>query len=208
MRIACRELPGWFTQPATIVTPTPFLAGVANEQFVRERLKQGLETWDRPAIYGLDAWLVSCWREARYTLLDVPSLLSPAQETALWHTVIEEEHPNLFDLTATVRLARTAASLIAEWNIPSQGEAWNDHADALQFQLWYRSFRRRCDERKWITRAQLPRFVAGWIASGELPRESTLFVGFESTSAALESIIVALGSRAIRLPLDQVKPAK
>jgi probable DNA repair protein len=208
MRIACRELPGWFAQPATIVTPTPFLAAVAREQFVRERLKQGLETWDRPAIYSMDAWLVTRWQEARYTLPDVPSLLSPAQETALWHAVIEEEHPNLFDITATVRLARTAASLIAEWNIPSQGEAWNDHADALQFQLWYRSFRRRCDERKWITRAQLPRLVAAWIASGELPSESTLFVGFESTSPALESIIVALGSRAIRLPLDHAKPAK
>ncbi len=105
MRIACRELPRWFAESATIVTPTSFLAGVASEQFARSRLKQGSETWERPAIYGLEAWLVSCWREARYSQTDTHSLLSPSQERALWHDIVEQEHPHLFDVSATVRLA-------------------------------------------------------------------------------------------------------
>ena len=82
MRLACRGLSQWFERDATIITPTPFLAGVAHEQFAREQLKQGVETWERPAIYGLETWLVSCWQEARYSSADVPSLLSPAQERA------------------------------------------------------------------------------------------------------------------------------
>ena len=63
MRLACRDLTPGFERDAAVVTPNSFLAGVAGEQFARERIKQGVETWERPAIYGLEAWMVSCWSE-------------------------------------------------------------------------------------------------------------------------------------------------
>ncbi len=207
MRVACRELPGWFGK-ATIVTPTPFLAGAAQEQFTGERLGQGLETWERPGIYGLDAWLVSCWQEARYASDDIPALLSPAQERALWHNIIEHERPQLFDVSATVRLARAAARLLVEWHIPAEGELWNDHADAQQFQHWYRLFRRKCRENSWITRADLLYLLAKWLTAGQFRPQLTAFVGFESYSPALANIQSAMGALSIRLPLDDIAPAK
>ncbi len=208
MRIACRELPGWFVQAATIVTPSAFLASVAREQFSNEQLKKGLETWERPPIYGLEAWLVSCWQETRYSLKDAHTLLSPSQERALWHETIEREHPQLFDVSATVRLAQAAARLIAEWHIPIDEPLWSDHADALQFQRWYRTFRQRCRDNQWITRADLPRLASGWLTSGQLKPALTAFVGFEGNSPALEKMFNALGASAVRLPLDHSKPAK
>ena len=208
MRLACRELPGWFAQTATIVTPSAFLAGVAREQFSNERLKKNLESWERPPIHGLEAWLVSCWQEARYSLNDPHTLLSPSQERALWHDTIEQEHPQLFDVSATVRLAQAAARLIAEWHIATDGEAWSDHADAQQFQRWFRTFRQRCRENKWITRADLPRLVSGLFTSGQLAPQATAFVGFENNSPALENVLSALGAKGVRLPLDHAKPAK
>ena len=208
MRIACRELSGWFAKNATLVTPTPFLAGVAGEQFARERLKQGLEAWERPAIYGLDSWLVACWQEARYASADVPTLLSPPQERALWHSIIEQEHPQLFDVSATVRLARAAATLLAEWHISSEGEIWNEHADAQQFQNWLRLLRRKCKENGWITRAELPRSLSTWMATGLLRPPITVFVGFQDNSPALESVLNAMGSLSVRVPLDATPVAK
>jgi probable DNA repair protein len=181
---------------------------VAHEQFARERLKQGLETWERPAICGLDAWLVSCWQEVRYSSADVPSLLSRAQERALWHEIVEQEHPELFDVSATVRLARSAASLLAEWHIPTEGDLWNEHADAQQFQRWYRLLRRKCRENDWITRADLPHLFPSWLADGQFRPPLTAFVGFEQAPPSLEAIQRAMGSLSVRLPFDDVKLAK
>jgi ATP-dependent helicase/nuclease subunit B len=208
MRLACGELWSWLEKGATIVTPTPFLAGVAIEQFTRERLRSGVETWDRPAIFGVEAWLETCWREARYSSVEIPTLLSAAQERALWHGIIEREHPHLFDVSATVGLARAAASLLAEWDIPAEGRLWNDHADAQQFQRWSRSLKDKCRENRWMTRADLAREVSGLIKDGTLRPGLTAFAGFERVSPAVASIQHALGAACVRAPFDDEKPAK
>ena len=208
MRVACRDLSPWFERDATVVTPNSFLAGVGGEQFARERLKQGVETWERPAIYGLQAWLVSCWQEARYSSLDIPTLLSPAQERNLWHSIIEQDHPNLFDVSATVRLAREAAELIAQWHIASEGDAWSEQADPRQFQQWHRLLRRKCRENGWITRADLARSVPEWIAEGKIQRKLTVFVGFDVTPPALQRLQDVLGSSSVRLAFDRPLPQK
>jgi len=202
MRLACRSLAQWFDKHATIVTPAPFQASVTGEQFARERLRQGESTWERPAIYGLDAWLVSCWQEARYSLAAVPSLLSPAQERALWQGIIEQEHPQMFDVSATVRLALQAARLLADWQIQCEGELWNEHADALQFQRWRKLMRRKCHEKGWITRSDLPGLIPSWIGDGALRATLTVFAGFSSAPPAVGNIENALGDLAVRIPFD------
>jgi probable DNA repair protein len=202
MRLACHGLAHWFDKRAAIVTPSPFLASVAGEQFAQERLRQGEDTWERPSIYGLDAWLVSCWQEARYSLAAVPSLLSPAQERSLWQGIIEQEHPQLFDVSATVRLALEASRLLADWHIQPEGELWNEHADALQFQRWRRLLRRKCQEKGWITRSDLAGLIPAWIADGTLRPKLTVFAGFNIVPPALISIQSALGDLAVRLPFD------
>ena len=186
MRIACGELSGWFEKNATVVTPTPFLAAIAREQHARERLKQGLETWERPAIYS---WMLG-WRLAgrRHVMLQrmFPRFCRLRKSERLWHSIIEEEHPQLFDVSATVRLARSAATLLADWHISAEGEVWNEHADAQQFQHWHRLLRRRCRENGWVTRAELPRCFPldyYWSVSAAF----TAFVGFENNSPAFEA---------------------
>ncbi len=208
MRLAARDLAGWIEQKATIVTPNAFLAGVGREEFARGRLRQGVETWERPAIVSFDVWLQQCWQEARYRLRDVPTLLSIEQEQALWHSVIEQEHPNLFDPTATVRLAREAASVLADWHIPGEGEAWAEHSDALQFQLWNKSFRKRCREKGWATRTGLRRLLTDWLKEERWQPGLTVFVGFEKAAPALEELWSAMGSLGVRVGFDGGRATK
>ena len=151
---------------------------------------------------------VSCWSEARYSSTAIPTLLSPAQERTLWHGIIEREHPHLFDVSATVRLAREAAELMAQWHIPSEGEAWNEHADARQFQHWHELLRRKCRENGWITRSDLARLVPAWIADGTIRPKLTVFVGFEATPPSLQKLQDALGTLSVRLPFDRNPPSK
>ncbi|HMF75626.1 MAG TPA: hypothetical protein VK604_08195, partial [Bryobacteraceae bacterium] len=136
MRLACQELLTWFERSATIVTPSHLLAAAAAEQFSRHELARGSETWLRSPIYSVGAWLTVCWQAARYSGADVPILLSRSQELAMWNHIIEAENPELFDASATARLARDAADLLAERQIVADGELWEDHPDARQFQRW------------------------------------------------------------------------
>lgn len=181
---------------------------MAREQFAREQLKQGIETWEPPAIYGLETWLVSCWHEARYTSADVPALLSPAQERTMWHAVIEQEHAHLFDVSATVRLAREAAELMAQWHIPSEGASWDEHADARQFQHWHKLVRRKCRENGWIVRSDLAHVVPQWIADGTIRGKLSVFAGFEVATPSLEKLQNALGPLSVRLAFDRNSPSQ
>ncbi|MBV9611162.1 MAG: PD-(D/E)XK nuclease family protein, partial [Acidobacteriaceae bacterium] len=197
MRIACPSLSSWSEKGAVIVTPSRLLASVATQQFTRERLDQRLETWERPAVYHVDAWLSRLWHEARYRSPEVATLLSPDQERVLWQEIIEQKHSKLFDAAGTARLASEAARLLADWQIPLEADAWGNQEDARHFQYWYKLFRRRCREEKWITRADLLRLVPNWIATGFCSRELMILAGFLSFSPAIERVKQTLGLFAV-----------
>ncbi len=199
MRLACPALLKWFESGATIVTPTALLAAAAAEQFSRHQLERGRETWVRPTIYSLSAWLVECWREARYSRGDFPTLLSRSQEMALWNRVIEAENPELFDIPAAARLARNASDLLAERHMAADVESWEDHPDGRQFQHWQRLFRRACREQHWVTRAGLWRLLPEWIAGGLIDRGTTAFLTLSPNTPALRSVQLALGDRAVQV---------
>src|SRR6185437_13914595 len=50
MRLACAGLFSWVERGATIITPTPLLAAVAAEQFSKQQLARGVESWQRRRI--------------------------------------------------------------------------------------------------------------------------------------------------------------
>ncbi len=202
MRLACSGISSWFAKNATIVTPSPILARIVSEHHNQSQLQRRFETWRRPAVHGISAWLADGWQEARYNSCDLPTLLSPAQERALWHRIIEQQHPRLFDIAATVRLAGRASNLMAEWHIPAEGEAWNEHPDARQFQLWRRLFRRQCREKNWITRADLWPLVPEWLKNGSIQPTLTVFLGFQEFSPALQNLQRALGPLAVQQLFD------
>jgi len=206
MRLGCPGLLSSLEKKATIVTPSPLLAAVVSQQASAQQLAQGYESWQRTPVYNIDAWLSACWQQARYAA-EVPSLLSPSQEQALWQSVIEQEHPQLFDPEAAASLARRASVLIAEWNIPPEGELWNDHRDGQQFQIWLRIFRRKCLDQGWITRADLWNLVPQWLDDGICNRDLTIFAAFETTTPALDRVKRALGSAAIVEPPEPLQPA-
>lgn len=191
MRLVCPSLFSAIGKNATTVTPSPPLASIAEHQIAMHRLKNGAESWRRTPINGIDAWLAACWQEARYAE-GTPVLLSPSQERFLWQTIIEQEHPQLFDPYAAARLASRAAQSLAEWQIPSEGDLWNDHEDARQFQQWLKTFRRKCRDAGWIARPDLWRLVPKWIADGLCSGEPVVFAGFDRLTPALESLIAAL----------------
>lgn len=211
MRLACAGLSRrfeqtWFGKQAIIVTPSPLLASVISQQFSAYQLNQGVDAWERPAIYSVNAWLAACWQEARYNASDIPTLLSPAQERVLWQYVIEQQHPDLFDVDAIAGIARQSAQLIAEWHIAYEGDLWNDLQDAQQFQFWRKDFRRKCHAEGWITRSDLWELLPKWIVAGYCSPDSVVFTGFSTITPALQQLKRSLGDRAALEPLSSHSP--
>lgn len=219
MRLACNGLPFCFEKRATIVTPSRLLAGVAGQQFVDFQLQRGMESWERPALYHTDAWLMACWQEARFAGSDIPALLSPAQERVVWQSIIEAEEPDLFDVASTARLASSAFRLTAEWDIPIGGndlgandqaanDLWSDHEDARHFVRWYVRFRQRCRKEGWITRSDVWRLLPAWISGGWCERQPTVFAGFETISPSLRQTVGTLGKSAAVEPIAAGLPQR
>jgi probable DNA repair protein len=172
----------------TIVARTPLMASVIGHQLAQARMAEGRESWERQPVYSIDAWLSSCRQEARFSAEPVPALLSGLQETLLWQSIIEEHTPGLFDASTTARLARRAAAIVAEWKLPLDHDAWNDHEDGRQFLSWFNRFRTICYERGWTTRADLWRELPEWLDRGIVTPTAVAFAGFTELSPALKEV--------------------
>ncbi len=205
MRLALPNLFSLTEKGATIVFPSPLLASAAREQLTARHLADGLESWQRPAIYSRNAWLKNCWNEARYKSGEVQTLLSESQERLLWQQIIEREHAHLFDSAGTAQLAMRASALIEEWRIPADAAAWGDYEDSQQFHHWRRQFRRTCFQEGWIAQSDLWTLLPGWIASGLCAREFTVFAGFPRLAPALDPIRHALG---LFSAIEETEPAR
>lgn len=198
MRLASAGLPRLFERTCfgdgtTLVLPSQLLADVASQQFSLSRLDENIESWQRPPIYNISAWLTARWQDARYAASGIPLLLSRSQTLALWNEVIKRESPDLFDLNATTELARSAAQTIAEWHIPVESQLWRDHDDARTFLCWLKRFRARCADEGWITHSDLWALLPKWIRSGYCAQGNISFLNFETLSPALAQLTRTLG---------------
>lgn len=202
MRLACPGLFSCFEKNTTLVAPSRFLASVAYQQFAHSQLQQGRAAWERLPILGLGAWLTRSWQEARYSSPDIPALLSPTQEHFLWTQIIEGEQPELFDIDTAARITSRAARLLADWQIPSEGEGWPERGDAAQFNHWYKVFRQQCESKGLVARADLWSRLPDWIAKRFCALRPVTFLLPNSPVPALVALQQALGSRAHHLHFE------
>lgn len=170
-----------------ILASSPVLRNVLAHQFAQERLGSGQQTWNRPLILTVDAWLASCWQEARLRG-DVPVLLTPLQEILLWESIIAEQNTGLFDPRATAVLARQASNDIALWHIPVRHPAWDEHIDGAQFLSWRDEMARRCREKGWMTRAGLWNAAPDYVGRGWIKSAPISLVGFDVIPPALDQL--------------------
>ena len=105
---------------------------------------------------------------------DLPSLLSNAQESAVWERVIVESGADLFDIQATARLARDAFRLVTQWRIPFSDERWSGHEDGMQFQRWTDAFRRICRQNGWMTSNDVLTSLPSWTEAALLGTPSVI----------------------------------
>lgn len=205
MKLAIKNFASTLALGGTVVLPSRLLAAVAAQQVADERVASGIQTWERPEILSVNAWLTSCWNAARFSGLEIPALLSSSQERELWQQLFEEFHPELFDPAGAARLAAKAAATVAEWHLPIDGEVWGQSKDSESFRTLHRRFAKELRDRGCMTRAEVWQRIPDWIRSGAYNPGKLCFVGFRQPSPAMTRIVEELGATVTCLPFESRK---
>jgi probable DNA repair protein len=168
----------------TVVTPNRRLAQFLREEFDASRIAAGLNAWESADILPLGALVERMWEEALFSELaaEMPVLLSPAQEGALWHQAVAAHRPperGLFSAEAAAAQCAQAWQLANAWRLELKPDAqWNE--DARAFLAWAGEYRRATRERVLTDHARLPDVVIPHVGHAALRRPQALVLyGFD-----------------------------
>jgi probable DNA repair protein len=132
----------------TVVTPNRRLSQSLTADFDAHQAARGLAAWEAPDILPLDAFVVRLWEDALYSERELPLLLTPAQEQAIWEEILAGA--DLLSISQTAAQCREAWRLEHAWRIP----AGPGGDDAQAFREWARKYEART--RGEIDSARLP----------------------------------------------------
>jgi probable DNA repair protein len=145
----------------TVVTPNRRLSQSLMADFDAYQGGKGLAAWEAPDILPFDAFVVRLWEEALYSDLELPFLLTSAQEQALWQELVKDS--SLLAIAETAAQCRDAWRLEHAWRIP----AGPGGEDAQAFREWAKRYEVRT--RGETDAARLPDVVLGLIEKIKTP---------------------------------------
>jgi ATP-dependent helicase/nuclease subunit B len=158
------------------------------------RAREGKQLWDSPDILSYTGWLRRLWQECVYVRPDgdIPYLLDPAQEHALWEDAIRKSGVSgpLLDIPETARAAASARDLLIDWRISPEAVPFGGLEDTEAFCEWLMDVNRRFAENGWITASQLPAALERYPPSGA--GTVVTLAGFDDHTPASRSLFEAL----------------
>ena len=162
----------------------------------------GLAAWEAADINPLNAWYERLWEAATYSdrTAATPQLLSPAQELALWQSVIADSawSDGLLSPARAAAQAQQAWRLAHAWRIDGALEMFPGNDDARAFAEWARAYAKRSGDD--IDAARLPDAVAKLLAHDALPKPELLIVhGFEIVPPQTADFLRACAAQGVKV---------
>ncbi len=140
----------------TVLTPNRRLAQELAREFDAAQAGKGLAAWETADILPAGAFLERGYEEALVAEGGdtLPQLLSPAQEQALWESVLADS--GLLAIPAAAAQCADAWRLAHAWGIEGALGKFDGGEDARAFAGWSRDYARRCREGGFTDAARLP----------------------------------------------------
>jgi probable DNA repair protein len=145
----------------TVVTPNRRLSQALMAQFDAWQGGKGRAAWEAPDILPFDGYLQRLWEEALYSERELPLLLTPSQEQAIWEDLLRGT--SLLSISDTAAQCRDAWRLAHAWRIRLEGGG----EDAQAFREWAKSYEART--RGEVDSARLPDVVLNHVETMERP---------------------------------------
>jgi ATP-dependent helicase/nuclease subunit B len=129
------------TEPSSLVlTVSVRLARWLTLKYNEDRLNEGLEVWDAPAILPLDTWLKQVWVES----LPDRRLLSDLQARKIWETIIRQSLSQddipLIHLASSAEQAKEAYQIIVDYGLTASPPDLILNEETRQFFKWKRRY--------------------------------------------------------------------
>lgn len=152
-------------QGARAVTSSRRLARQVAQRYADWKIAAGASAWPTPSIRVLDDWLFENWQWHLAHDADTPDLLGDDQELLLWEQVIRRRSAHddgrvLLQLAGTARAARRTWRRVHDWCLDWERLRAHRSADTEAFLGWAGAARVVLDDRRWLTTAELPAYLA------------------------------------------------
>jgi len=154
----------------TVVTPNRRLAAALERDFDAFQAGRGHSSWEAADVLSFAAFVQRGHEDALYSgeAADLPLLLAPAQEHALWEGIVRSSAAGT-DLLATAdaaRLAREAWQLRHAWRLSPRLRDFPLNEDARAQAVWARRYERITLQARQTDGARLPDLAASLFAAG------------------------------------------
>ncbi len=181
----------------TVVTPNRRLAQALAREFDAEQAAQGRTAWESADILPYSAFVERCFEDALYSELasDLPILLTPAQEHALWEDIIRRSDAGdaLLAVQETAALAADAWRTAHAWRLLDTLRSGQLNEDAAAFRDWCAQYSLRCERDGHTDTALLSDLVAAQLDCKDMRKPKVLAVyGFDIMTPQQRDLFGAL----------------
>jgi len=182
-----------------VVTPNRRLAAHLKQQYDTKQVASGALAWPAADILPFSAFVERTYEDALYSdqAATLPILLTPAQEQALWESIIRESEPGkaLLSIPETAALAREAWQLAHVWRlVPGLGK-FPLNEDAKAFRQWAQRYETLSRRERQTDAARLPDVTASLLARAEVRKpQAVAHYGFDLVMPQQAALFAALAS--------------
>jgi probable DNA repair protein len=192
---------------AVVLAPNERAAADLRARFDQAQAAAGLEAWEPAQVRSWNAWLASLWTGLVTDGAELRLLLNPAQEHLLWREVIAAgpDAPSIGSPDALAELAQKAWRLAAGYEALDELRRFAVTHDSRTFAAWAAAFRRRCEQQRYLSAAELSAALREHVERGALKAPGRLvLVGFDDDTPARAGLLAALGERGCEIERVEV----
>ena len=181
----------------TVVTPNLRLAQALAREFDAAQSAEGRSARESADILPYAAFVQRCYEDLLYSELasDLPTLLTQAQQQALWEDIIRRSHAGgaLLAIPETAALAADAWKTAHAWRLLDSLRSGQLNEDASAFRDWRAAYSLRCERDGHTDTASLPDLVAARVNGKEMHEPKLLAVyGFDIRTPQQQALFDAL----------------
>jgi probable DNA repair protein len=182
-----------------VITPNRRLAAHLKHEYDARQAASGKPAWPTADILPFSAFVERAYRDALYSsdAAGLPVLLAPAQEQALWETVVRESDPGaaLLAVPETAAVAREAWRLAHAWHMVSRLGAFPLNDDGKAFRLWAQRYEAATRRARQTDSARLADITAPLLARPEIHKPRPLVhYGFDLIVPQQQALFDALAA--------------
>ncbi|MEO7029506.1 MAG: PD-(D/E)XK nuclease family protein [Acidobacteriaceae bacterium] len=181
-----------------VLAPNERAAGDLRARFNEAQLAAGLHAWEPAQIRPWNAWLESLWSALVTGGTEPRLLLNPAQEHGLWREIVAAapDVHSLGSLDSLADLAQNAWHLAASYEALADLRRFAVTHDSRTFAAWAAAFNKRCEQRQYLSAAELPAALRAHIERGMIaPPRGLHLVGFDDDTPARAAVLAALAAQ-------------